>query len=461
MKSVRRWLRLALLDGLRGRRSAQILLLFLLLRLSLVGIALAAPEGGVLIDSTGYLALRNRLVGTGQYANLQGSAQDLNWPPGYPTFLALIQLALGSGLWAVTLVQLAISAGLCLAVLRLGHRTAGPGAGLIGAWILALSPNLAVWSLTVMSEVLFAALLVLASLALMGWSEGSLTSRAAASGLLLGVAAYVRPIALLLLPAWVVCLAVLGWRSNVRRRALTGALALPLAVAVLTAPWFLRNRAVHGELAFSTVGAKTLVNFNLAEVLADAEGISRNEAAARMGEGRSPFTIAFGLLRDYPANFVKTQVFGVVRTAMGTDIGAWGNVLGWDDWTGFGLLSTLFGQETLSAGGRETSAWETVLRYGLLLTSLFHAVIFLGLAAVGVLWWPSQRARLVYWLPLVTVVLLILVPGASGQSRFRVPSEPFLAMFAGAGGVRVLQALRPGIAKFAVGTENTAQARPS
>ncbi len=437
MKSAPGRVSRALLGGAGARLSAQVLLLFLVLRLALVGVTLAAPEGGVLVDSTGYLALRNRLVVTGQYANLQGSAQDLNWPPGYPAFLALIRLALGTGLWPVTLIQLAISGGLSLAVLRLGRRVVGPGAGLLGAWILALSPNLAVWSLTIMSEVLFSALLVLASLALFGWTGRSLTWRAVASGVLLGVAAYVRPIALLLLPVWLVCLAALVWRSRARTRVLMGALALPLAAVVMVAPWFVRNWTVHGELVFSTVGAKTLVNFNLAEVLADAEGISRNEAAARIGEGRSPFKLAFGLLRDEPVSFVKTQAFGVVRTALGTDIGAWGNVLGWDDWTGFGLLSALFGQEALGAGGRQASPWETALRYGLLVTSLIHALIFLGLAALGVLWWPSRRARLVYWLPLATVALLVLLPGASGQARFRVPAEPYLALFAGVGGARL------------------------
>lgn len=434
--------------GLLGRayplRAARLLGLFLVLRLTFVGITLAVPQGGVLVDSGGYLALGNRLLETGQYANLQGSAQDLNWPPGYPACLALVKLVFGSGLWPVTLLQLMISGALCLAVLRLGHRVAGANAGLVGAWILALSPNLAVWSLTVMSEVLFAALLVLASAALFGWSERSLTSRAVASGLLLGVAAYVRPIALLLLPAWLLCLVPMAWRWTARRGALRASLAFLLAAVVIVAPWVARNFVVHGEVAFSTVGAKTLVNFNLAEVLADAHGVTRNEAAAMIEDGRSPPVLALQLLRVHPVRFIKTQSFGVVRTMIGTDIGAWGNVLGWDDWTGLGLLSALFGSQGLDVSGRSASTWESSLRYGLWGLSMLHAGVFLALAALGVMAWPAPRARLVFWLPLVTVALLALTPGASGQARFRVPMEPYLALFAGVGGARLVSGLRSG-----------------
>lgn len=425
------------------RRGAQLLALFLVLRMGFVGITLVSPDGGVLVDSRGYLALRNRIVNTGRYSNPGGSAQDLNWPPGYPAFLSLTRVIFGSGLWPVTIVQLAISGVLALALLRLGESTIGMRAGLLGAWVVALSPNAIVWSLAIMSEVLFAAVLILATVSLVLWKK-PLWTRALASGALLGAAAYVRPIALLLLPAWMICVAWFAWRTESGRRALLVSLALLLAGSAVTAPWYVRNYLVHGEATFSTVGEKTLVGFNLAEVLADAEGISRNQAVAEIGEDQPAFQLALSLFRDYPVSFLKTQTFGIVRTALGIDIGAWGNVFGWDDWTGLGLMTTLFGREALPVEGRQASTWETALRYGVWIASLAHTMLFIGLAGLGLIAWTGKRTPLYFWLPLLTIVLFLVIPGASGQARFRVPAEPFLGLFAGVGGVRLLDALKLG-----------------
>jgi 4-amino-4-deoxy-L-arabinose transferase-like glycosyltransferase len=84
----------------------------------------------------------------------------------------------------------------------IGDRLGDRDAGMAAAWLYVLSPSAGMWSLTVMSESLFAFLLVsaLAFLAL-GIMEGRAVAWALA-GVTLAAAALVRPIGLPIIALW-------------------------------------------------------------------------------------------------------------------------------------------------------------------------------------------------------------------------------------------------------------------
>jgi hypothetical protein len=213
-------------------------------------------------------------ISTGQgYRSLAGDLTAY-YPPGYPYFLGgLYELVdvLGLGdrlpeavglaqalLWAVTAVAVALTAQWAL------EDRHGPAAGRVGlaaGLVVACWPNLVVYAGAWLSESLFVCLFAVGVAALTrlavarpaGWAAAGPLAVAAVA---LGAATMVRPQVLLGLPlvavAWLV--GGMGWR---RTAALGGALAVGLAVFVV--PWAVRNEGVFGEpVLVSTNGGDNL-----------------------------------------------------------------------------------------------------------------------------------------------------------------------------------------------------------
>jgi len=427
------------------RVAERLLLAFLVARLGLCLITAARPEGGVLIDSRSYLALANGLLQNGRYGFQPDGEADMLHPPAYSGFLALLRWVWGPEQVKITFVQLAMSGLTSWLLVLAGRRFAKPQAGLIAGWLLALSPNVAVWSLTVMTEVSFALLLLLVIL-LTATSDASPLVWSSGAGVLLGLLAYHRSIAIALMPIWAVIAARTLLPGLGRRKAAAAGGLLLLTGSLVVLPWAYRNWSTYGQFTFATVFSRSMIDFNLAEVVARVEGISRNRAVNSLDQDLGVVRLTLNVLQSYPAEFLKAQGLGVVRSLVGTDIGTWGNVLGDDTWTGLGLLSGAFWGSLDEGGlgfgpGAGPDSW---LRVGLLIYSLLHSGALIALMAIGVIGHrsDSRAERLFVALALGSSAVLLLLPGAVGNARFRVPAEPLLAMLAGFGAVVLSRRLR-------------------
>jgi 4-amino-4-deoxy-L-arabinose transferase-like glycosyltransferase len=427
------------------RTGERLLLAFLIARLSLCLLTVADPDGGVFPDSIGYLGLAQGLLENGRYGVQPDGEADMLHPPAYSSFLALLQWAWGPARANITFMQLAFSGLASWLLVLAGRRFGKPSAGLIAGWLYALSPNVAVWSLTVMSEVSFSLALLLLIL-LAATSKAPPLIWASGAGALLGLLAYHRTVAMALMPVWAAIAVWSLWSSQGKRKAVAAGSLVLVTGALVVLPWAYRNWATYGQFTFSTGMSRSMIAFNLAEVVARAEGTSRNRAVATLNPALGAPRLTLQVLQKYPAPFLKAQVLGVARSIVGVDIGTWGNVLGHDTWTGLGLLSGAF-WGSLDEGGlglgsaSDPSYWT---RTGLLIYSLLHSGVLIFLAAIGILGHRSEsRAeRLFVALALSSTAVLLLLPGAVGNARFRVPAEPYLAMLAGFGGLIVAQRLR-------------------
>lgn len=422
------------------------LVVLLLLRLGLLAIAQAFPEGGVIVDSRAYLEMASDLKQAG-WAGIDQS--ELHWTPGYPAFLVLAEGLTRTTLVGVGLAQLILTGAAAIALWSIGARLGDARAGMAAAWLYGLSPSAALWSLTIMSESLFAFLLVTA-LAL--WVR-TLTGGRAIGGLLagmtLGAAALVRPIGIPLLLLW----AILGLKAespSSRRasRVLRTGLFVVGSVALLGL-WLIRNWSVTGRPVFAMVPEDTLVRFNLAYVVAEAEGISRDEAAARLTSTVDSWDDGLAIVRRYPVVFLKQQWLGIRRSITGVESGVWARQLGYglERQGSLEILSTLLAGEPVQALDRLRSLLqdpETALLTSLAALALLHTAIVYFLDVPGVISVLRRRGmvRAIYVLVILTILLLLVLPGAAGQARFRIPAEPFLALIAGAGASALIEDAR-------------------
>jgi 4-amino-4-deoxy-L-arabinose transferase-like glycosyltransferase len=423
-------------------RWGQALVAVFILRLCLVAIAQAFPEGGVLVDSRGYLDMASEIRLAGWAALGQG---DLHWTPGYPAFLLLAETLTGTSLVGVGLLQLVLTGAAAFLLWWVGARLGYRCVGIAAAWLYLLSPSAGLWSLTIMSESLFAFLLVLAlAFLVLGIVDGRIAGWALAGGTL-AAAALVRPIGLPLIAIWALAaLTAPTAGAPSRRRASVGAatgVAVLLAASIAAvAPWVVRNWSVTGQPVFAEVPADTLVSFNLAYVVAEAEGITRDEAAARLSAEVDSWEDGLEIVRRYPLIFVGQQMEGFRRSLIGVESGVWARQFG------FGLerqgslevLSVLFGGDPWRALERLRILMQdgqTALLTVLSVVAVVYtgALYLLGVLGLGSVLRPGGPARAVFLVAGLTTVYLLLAPGAAGQARFRIPIEPYLALFAGAG----------------------------
>jgi len=416
------------------RRLYIVLAVILLLRLAFFVIAVRNPSGGVLIDSEGYLKLANWITKHGNY--LFPSKHDLIWPLGYPFYLRLLGAVDSSTVLPVYAAQLILSTITACLLVALGKSINRKRAGIYAAILYGLSPNTLFWSLTIMSEILFAFWVTLSLTLFIRYQVVRRLPLIFFSGLALGMAALTRPIGLYLAPLWAI---VLIWSESRSIKSLRWGsfFSYILGVTLVILPWMTRNYLVREKFVFSDVSAKTSSSFNLAYVIASAEGISRDEATLLVESKSNLLFEALRFFRLYPQEFMREQTAGILRVSFAIESGVWSRILVKEDQRGqsFGILNLMVKTQFREAFTRLQSLLSEPISRSLLLLGVWGIGFTIMLYPLGVVGVISTKPMLVSlaWLSIITIVYLTIIPGAAGQARFRIPSEPLLALMAGFG----------------------------
>jgi hypothetical protein len=314
---------------------------------------------------------------------------------------------LGDGLAGARAAQMLVGVVLVLLVGVVGLQLWGPRTALAAAALAAVSPVLVLFDMTLISEPLFAALLLgalscaLAARARRGRGPaGRTVGWAIGAGALAGLAALTRPEGLAL------ALAVAACTGTPR-----GALAVVLAVIVCVAPWTVRNADVlHAFVPVSTETGNTLAGTYNSVSLADGRWRDPRAyhlyTAVRVANRDSEAATDRALTRA-AVDFVVAHPLAPLRVAVANAQRV------------TGVTPTAFSRLSLASVSLPTGpAW--LLRVGLLCTTL--------LAAVGAATAAARRAPPGWWLAAAIVAGVALLVNA--EQRFAVPLQPFLLLLA-------------------------------
>lgn len=437
----------------RWRTVASIFVIALVLRLLVFGWIAHEPRKFYTYDSDGYDRRAINLLTYGQFASEEQPpfTPDLDRTPTYPVFLVAVFATAGHQPWLVALLQILVGSLTAVLAYKLAREISLPHvASVIAGLVVALDPVAAMNSNRILTETLFTFLLVAGLWLLVRYWNSHSLRWALASGLVLALATLTRPInqflPIALLPLCVLALRHLPWRQWA-----TGVLLFVLVSLVLPYGWAYRNYQEAGIFTLSTIGDTNLAYYRARAVLAEAEGISQDEAwdkiqghiettAAAQKLGPSEIVTlqreeAVAIFRRYPMLTLSMFVKGVARivadpgytitcTLLDRQSTAFECFPGKSSMNEPGLLGKAFGKlGQMSAAQVLTLAWS-----GLLLAFVYVS------AALGV----AQLVRERRWLPLAFSLLLIayfvgLAAGAESNSRFRIPAMPFVALLAGTG----------------------------
>jgi uncharacterized membrane protein YvlD (DUF360 family) len=390
-------------------------------------------EPEIAFDSASYMAQAESLASTGAATNARGEPDTVR-TPGYPLYLAAWLVA-GFG-YAGAIVGQRILWLLVVAATTWGsfRLTRSATASVVAGTITALDLPALQATTSILTETLATVLVVAAVFQAYRAARFSSIADAMIAGALAGVAALVRPVAILLGVPMALAIAITGERATWTR--IAGVIVA--ASLVLPAAWTMRNYARTGVVTFSSIASINLLQYRAAGTLAirDPGGIDANiqrrqseleEVACRQIEaslGKPCDTV--------PITIRATYYSGIALPIIAADPLA----VAWQAARAFGMIMFGGGANMLSGITGLAESRTRVLALG-------YTVPLALLATAGlVFWWRVDRQAV--WLILLTIAYFVVMSlGVEAYSRFRVPFLPLYAMLAGGGAAMLLERRPP------------------
>jgi hypothetical protein len=422
------------------------LVIVVIARLGFAALVFARPELAVQNDTDRYVPIAKGILSGQAYAWNTDRPRELLNTVGYPLFLAGVYLIAGRASGTVAVAQLLLSSALALAMCLGLRASVGRVPALVAAVILAIDPLTILWSLTILTETVFAVCLGVAAVLLIRWSASRRVRTLVLSGLFLGFASMVKPYALLILGVWAAAIVLLPsndgasrLKEGLRRLRLAGIFVLP--TLALATPWIVRNSLLWNCPSLSSVDRVTMRDYVAAKVVGEYEHIPLEQAQAQLREndpGVCPNGNAkyLGLILSHPQIYARLHIAGTIPVILGTSFDRWIEFFGvdytlpdlWRPFMDGGLagVSSVLGQQLI----RFPAA--VLLMAALILWQLLMYI----LALLGVLTYGGWKSIPIRWNVIViaiSVLILVLTPGQGGHERFRVPAQPLLAILAAYG----------------------------
>ncbi|HTR97362.1 MAG TPA: glycosyltransferase family 39 protein [Candidatus Acidoferrales bacterium] len=345
-------------------------------------------------------------------------------PPLYPFLISLVYRAVGHDVFLALVAQCALGGLLPVLLASFARATFGSSVARIAGLLAAIHPMLIFFSAYLLTETTFAFVMLLALAASADWVKTPRPARALGAGLLWGAAVLTRPNALLLPPlvaawAWVPLGLTVTNRDRLRQVALLAA-----GVALVVAPWTLRNaRVMHAFVPVTTGGGRALFDANNPLIWTDparrggAESVYNIEPWASRYRGLDEVQ-ADRLSGEMAVDFLRAHVA---------------------QWPTMAVAKLGRFWRLTSEGGALTGRWQASgsalarLR-GRLDPLLGWSLLILPLAIWGAVRSLAGPKALFLSLPLLVIGAFTLTAVVYwGALRMRVPIEPLVVLYAAAG----------------------------
>lgn len=404
-------------------------------------IVLPSPDSMYNADSIYYENIAISLLEKGIYTNPASANpfSDIIRTPGYPLFIWANYGLFGKTPWVLSLwnvLFLALEYALLKQILKKLNISFH-----IGLWVFTLMDFTRwVFNASVLAEPLFNVLILAATLLTLHYIHSQKYIYLIVSGILWGLAALVKPVALYA-PA-IICIYLL--LKTPLKNSLKATALLLIAFFVALSPWLIRNYIKYGTFTFTYIQADNLLYSHCAYILSQKQGISVSQAQAQLFSEIEKKSIYAHPQLYSELNEWKLQLAKQIIAE---------NIFIYVQWWVKGTFITLFDParmdterylytnykneavftNQLSSGGipgilKAIFSFEQPLHY-LLAYNLVYACLFAFLVGMGI----GFCKQLLKQDGLLIVCLLIyftLLSAVGGNARFRYYLFPFLYIFA-------------------------------
>gem|GEM_PF-3052113 len=388
---------------------AIIFTLSLMFRVAFVIPALLDPSaalGPPHLDTHEYYALGQSIT-RGSYEI--GGFDWILRPPGYPAFLAWLDVSLGRDPRFAVGLQVLLGGLVAVLVGIWAGRGWGRSAGLASGILAGLAPVTGLLSGFLLTEALFAATAAVG----LFFTE----KRPAISGFILGLSALVRPMGIY------IALVAAGFHLIQKDWVKAGLLGLAFSLPIL--PWLARNKILNGKPILSTQHEATVFLYAAPYTMMEEKGISYEKALAELSDTLGcPDLQAAALDPMLAGEVAKRGIRYILRHPRAYSIAHLkGFVRGF-----FGL-----GRDFTRFLWGDSPAAALIVLFSWLYALFTYILAGWGFSRMG-----REGLALAF-----LIFLLLFLPGPDGSFRFRAPAEPILALASGIGLVSLKEKVFP------------------
>ncbi|MEY4747514.1 MAG: hypothetical protein RLZZ416_563, partial [Candidatus Parcubacteria bacterium] len=421
-------------------------------------------------DSVTYAALADSLIEHGGFTG-SGFEQERHWPPAYPVFLAVTKW-LGGGFYLAIVLQVLASLGAVALVYKMALKFVSPGWASIPALLFGLDPSVVLANTTVLSDGLFASLIVSGVYLAFFARMPSETAKWAIIALVISVAALMRPIGQFLILLVPLALAsILYFRSRNARKLMVPLAAYVVVSVLMLAPWLSFVHSRFGVYEISHVAASNLLYYNARDFLAWKEMNKRHyvpiylasryrddpayktvdEEIARSLSALTPpgkdtanyeGKLAARLILQDPIGYAYYHIVNTAPFFIGSSIGAYHQVV--QELTtgeGYSPTSLVLVQSARAAlAARAPSEFLSALApvAPILLETLAWALA----AFFAVVEFFLKRREPLIWLFALLILYFAALTGPVSIPRYRIPAEPFILILATIGASAIVESYK-------------------
>jgi len=355
--------------------------------------------------------------------------------PVVPFYLSLVFRVVGENFAVARIGQCVLGALTCWLLYLIAGRLFGPWAALVSGLCLAIYPFHIYLAGVFYPECMVSFFLtVTVYLAIRCRESQTPLGLALVVGVVLGVTALARGTYLACIPcvglAW-----LYGAQGDWRRRGLLcGALALGAMAAIL--PWTLRNHHVYGRWLPVSSG------FGMMLWRANNELATGDPSDRHLDPRNAEWTARLETVPPSTRQAVEEKYAGVVARLRVREAEVGDEHLGTDDVLGAVAREYIVTQplKLVQRAGRRLVGWlkaftetktkneHTGRRSAIIAAVSFYPILILGLIGMG-LGWPRRRELALLYLVIAAITLVHLL--LTVTTRYRLPLDPFLMVFAG------------------------------
>ncbi|MBN1212053.1 MAG: glycosyltransferase family 39 protein [candidate division Zixibacteria bacterium] len=369
-------------------------------------------------DCMGYEQLALDWLTMGGYYD--GTVPTANWPPGYPFFLSRIYMLFGHQPQIGVFANILLNLGICYLTYKIVRKVWSEKTARLAFSIMIFFPSQILFVNLLLTENLFTFLFILSLYLFIRARSISETGLPRSSrfiiflgGICLGLATLTRALPLLFLP---LLIPFWRWRSGYYCTAVSNFIIALAGLAIVVAPWIIRNHYMVGVTSVSSNGGVNLYLGNnpragMGWIPPDSNIFVLNNPGYEAYNDSIGFALGKKYILDHPGTFFKR---GVMKVAYMYAIDV--------DAVHYDLI--------LAAGQNRTNRYVIL---GFIAQYYYIGILFMALLGVILVFYKRSRyfnpgaylllAAIVYWSGVHFVFF--------GFGRFHFPVTPIIAALAG------------------------------
>lgn len=382
--------------------------------------------------------------------------------PGYPLFIALIYILFGINPIIIILVQILFDSLIVILIFLIAKNFLTLRLSILAAFLYAIEPHASIFSLSMYSDTFFVFVLTLFAYFFIKYLYEEQYKTLILSAALLAVANLIKPSGVFT-PIIIIVILFFKFKEKYKIFIYRSVLFILTFIFILS-PWLIRNYNYFNKIFLSTAGDYNLLVLNITPIKISQTNLSQNEAIFRllseadslMGKdniqpmfNRKPSNyweeltlqydfnkayywrkLALYYISKYPLEFMKFYLLGILHSFGNLATATYSNYFNLDDeTTNFNLKAEKNLPNLFSNFLKNKNSIEIILA---LVIFFYLLSIYVGLL-IGFIRFKNLNLPHIKLFFYSFFIYFILIAGAGGLARFKLPSIPFYLIISSIG----------------------------